>query len=313
MEKNAKIFVAGHRGMVGSAIVRALKAQGYSNLVTRTRDALDLRRQDDVDRFFAEERPEYVFLAAAKVGGIAANAAAPADFLYENMMLEMNVLHAAWRSGCRKLLFLGSSCIYPRLAPQPMPESCLLTSAPEATNEAYALAKIAGLRYCAFLNRQYGADFISAMPCNLYGPNDNYHPLHSHVLPAMLRRFHEAKLAGDTKVTCWGSGAPLREFLYVDDLADACIFLMNRYSGEETVNVGTGRELSIRALAELTAKIVGFEGEIEWDRTKPDGVPRKLLDTAKLEKLGWRYSTELETGIRLTYADFLKNPTRTER
>lgn len=313
MEKNAKIFVAGHRGMVGSAIVRALKAQGYSNLVTRTRDALDLRRQDDVDRFFSEERPEYVFLAAAKVGGIAANAAAPADFLYENMMLEMNVLHAAWRSGCRKLLFLGSSCIYPRLAPQPMPESCLLTSAPEATNEAYALAKIAGLRYCAFLNRQYGADFISAMPCNLYGPNDNYHPLHSHVLPAMLRRFHEAKLAGDTKVTCWGSGAPLREFLYVDDLADACIFLMNRYSGEETVNVGTGRELSIRALAELTAKIVGFEGEIEWDRTKPDGVPRKLLDTAKLEKLGWRYSTELETGIRLTYADFLKNPTRTER
>lgn len=313
MEKNAKIFVAGHRGMVGSAIVRALKAQGYSNLVTRTRDALDLRRQDDVDRFFAEERPKYVFLAAAKVGGIAANAAAPADFLYENMMLEMNVLHAAWRSGCRKLLFLGSSCIYPRLAPQPMPESCLLTSAPEATNEAYALAKIAGLRYCAFLNRQYGADFISAMPCNLYGPNDNYHPLHSHVLPAMLRRFHEAKLAGDRKVTCWGSGAPLREFLYVDDLADACIFLMNRYSGEETVNVGTGRELSIRALAELTAKIVGFEGEIEWDRTKPDGVPRKLLDTAKLEKLGWRYSTELETGIRLTYADFLKNPTRTER
>lgn len=313
MEKNAKIFVAGHRGMVGSAIVRALKAQGYSNLVTRTRDALDLRRQDDVDRFFAEERPEYVFLAAAKVGGIAANAAAPADFLYENMMLEMNVLHAAWRSGCRKLLFLGSSCIYPRLAPQPMPESCLLTSAPEATNEAYALAKIAGLRYCAFLNRQYGADFISAMPCNLYGPNDNYHPLHSHVLPAMLRRFHEAKLAGDRKVTCWGSGAPLREFLYVDDLTDACIFLMNRYSGEETVNVGTGRELSIRALAELTAKIVGFEGEIEWDRTKPDGVPRKLLDTAKLEKLGWRYSTELETGIRLTYADFLKNPTCTER
>lgn len=313
MEKNAKIFVAGHRGMVGSAIVRALKAQGYSNLVTRTRDALDLRRQDDVDRFFAEERPEYVFLAAAKVGGIAANTAAPADFLYENMMLEMNVLHAAWRSGCRKLLFLGSSCIYPRLAPQPMPESCLLTSAPEATNEAYALAKIAGLRYCAFLNRQYGADFISAMPCNLYGPNDNYHPLHSHVLPAMLRRFHEAKLAGDTKVTCWGSGAPLREFLYVDDLADACIFLMNRYSGEETVNVGTGRELSIRALAELTAKIVGFEGEIEWDHTKPDGVPRKLLDTAKLEKLGWHYSTELETGIRLTYADFLKNPTRTER
>lgn len=313
MEKNAKIFVAGHRGMVGSAIVRALKAQGYSNLVTRTRDALDLRRQDDVDRFFAEERPKYVFLAAAKVGGIAANAAAPADFLYENMMLEMNVLHAAWRSGCRKLLFLGSSCIYPRLAPQPMPESCLLTSAPEATNEAYALAKIAGLRYCAFLNRQYGADFISAMPCNLYGPNDNYHPLHSHVLPAMLRRFHEAKLAGDRKVTCWGSGAPLREFLYVDDLADACIFLMNRYSGEETVNVGTGRELSIRALAELTAKIVGFEGEIEWDRTKPDGVPRKLLDTAKLEKLGWRYSTELETGIRLTYADFLKNPTCTER
>lgn len=313
MDKEAKIYVAGHHGMVGSALVRALEGAGYHNLLTRTRAELDLRRQDAVERFFAKEKPEYVFLAAAKVGGIAANASMPADFLYDNMMIEMNVLHAAWQSGCRKLLFLGSSCIYPRMAPQPMTEDCLMTSALEKTNEGYALAKIAGLRYCAFLRRQYGADFISAMPCNLYGPNDNYHPQYSHVLPAMIRRFHEAQCAGARSVTCWGSGEALREFLYVDDLADACLFLMNRYSGEETVNVGTGKELSVRALAALVAKVVGYTGEIEWDATKPDGVPRKLLDVTKLEALGWRYRTELETGIRLTYMDFLRNSARMER
>ena len=313
MDKEAKIYVAGHHGMVGSALVRALEGAGYHNLLTRTRAELDLRRQDAVERFFAKEKPEYVFLAAAKVGGIAANASMPADFLYDNMMIEMNVLHAAWQSGCRKLLFLGSSCIYPRMAPQPMTEDCLMTSALEKTNEGYALAKISGLRYCAFLRRQYGADFISAMPCNLYGPNDNYHSQYSHVLPAMIRRFHEAQCAGARSVTCWGSGAALREFLYVDDLADACLFLMNRYSGEETVNVGTGKELSVRALAALVAKVVGYTGEIEWDGTKPDGVPRKLLDVTKLEALGWRYRTELETGIRLTYMDFLRNPARMER
>ena len=230
MERNAKIYVAGHRGMVGSAIVRELERQGYTNLVTRTHQELDLTRQADVEAFFSAEKPEYVFLAAAKVGGIVANQSALADFLYENMVLEMNVIHAAWVHGCRKLEFLGSSCIYPRLAPQPMPESCLLTGELEKTNEAYALAKISGLKYCEFLNRQYGTDFISVMPTNLYGPNDNYHPEHSHVLPALIRRFHEAKVAGRSEVTCWGDGSPLREFLYVDDLANLCVFLMNNYS-----------------------------------------------------------------------------------
>lgn len=244
MEKNAKIYVAGHRGMVGSAIVRELKRHGYTNLLTRTHKELDLTRQEAVERFFAKEKPEYIFLAAAKVGGIAANSSALADFMYENMMLEMNVIHAAWRNGCRKLLFLGSSCIYPRMALQPMKENCLLTGELEKTNEAYALAKISGLKYCEFLNRQYGTDFISVMPTNLYGPNDNYHPEHSHVLPDLMRRFHEAKEQGLPCVTCWGDGSPLREFLYVDDLAELCVFLMNRYTGNETVNAGTGRELS---------------------------------------------------------------------
>ncbi len=313
MDKDSKIYVAGHRGMVGSAIVRELQRRGYNNIITRTHRELDLTCQQAVDDFFASERPEYVFLAAAKVGGIVANNSAPADFMYENMMLEMNVIHSAWKHGCRKLEFLGSSCIYPRLAPQPMPESCLLTSSLEQTNEAYALAKISGLRYCTYLNRQYGADFISVMPTNLYGPNDNYHPEHSHVLPALIRRFHEAKVNGAPSVTCWGDGSPLREFLYVDDLADLCVFLMNNYSGDETVNAGTGKELSIKDLTLLVASIIGYEGQILWDTTRPNGTPRKLLDVSKATRLGWTYKTELAEGIRLAYEDFLNNPMRAER
>jgi len=313
MEKESKIYVAGHRGMVGSAIVRELRRQGYDNIITRTHSELDLTDQQAVNGFFAAEKPEYVFLAAAKVGGIEANDKAPADFMYLNMMLEMNVIHAAWRNGCRKLQFLGSSCIYPRLAPQPMPESCLLTSSLEKTNEAYALAKISGLKYCEYLNRQYGTDFISVMPTNLYGPNDNYHPTHSHVLPALIRRFHEAKENGAESVTCWGDGSPLREFLYVDDLANLCVFLMNNYSGNETVNAGTGKELSIRELTQTVAEVVGYKGRIEWDTTRPNGTPRKLLDVSKATRLGWRYSTELSEGIALAYEDFLNNPMRAER
>ncbi|MDE5551657.1 MAG: GDP-L-fucose synthase [Muribaculaceae bacterium] len=309
MEKDAKIYVAGHRGMVGSAIVRELKRQGYTNIVTRTHAELDLTCQRDVDEFFEAERPEYVFLAAAKVGGIGANAAYPADFMWINMTLEMNVIHSAWRHGVKKLEFLGSSCIYPRLAPQPMREDCLLTSALEQTNEAYALAKISGLKYCEYLNRQYGTDYISVMPTNLYGPNDNYHPENSHVLPALIRRFHEAKEDGLESVTCWGDGSPLREFLYVDDLANLCVFLMNNYSGNETVNAGMGKELTIRELTEIVARVTGYEGRIEWDTTKPNGTPRKLLDVSKAAGLGWRYRTELEEGIRLAYADFLSRQT----
>ena len=313
MKKDAKIYVAGHRGMVGSAICRELERQGYTNIITRTHAQLDLCRQDAVDAFFAEERPEYVFLAAAKVGGIQANSEAPADFMYQNMMLEMNVIHSAWRNGCRKLEFLGSSCIYPRMAPQPMKEDCLLTSPLEETNEAYALAKIAGLKYCAYLNKQYGTDYISVMPTNLYGPNDNYHPEHSHVLPALIRRFHEAKVAGAPSVTCWGDGSPLREFLYVDDLANLCVYLMNHYSGDETVNAGSGKEISIRELAELVARIVDYRGEILWDTSKPNGTPRKLLDVSKAKALGWISRMELEEGISLAYQDFLENPMRAER
>ena len=304
MEKNAKIYVAGHRGMVGSAIVRELNRQGYTNIITRTHQELDLTRQADVEEFFASEKPEYVFLAAAKVGGIIANQNALADFMWFNMTLEMNVINSAWKNGCKKLEFLGSSCIYPRMAPQPMKEDCLLTSELEKTNEAYALAKISGLKYCEFLNKQYGTDYISVMPTNLYGPNDNYHPTHSHVLPALIRRFHEAKVEGKTEVTCWGDGSPLREFLYVDDLANLCVFLMNNYSG---------KELTIKELTELVAKVVGYTGEIKWDITKPNGTPRKLLDVSKAEKLGWHYMTELEDGIRLAYEDFLNNPMRAER
>lgn len=313
MEKNSKIFVAGHRGMVGSAIVRQLEKEGYTNIITRTHQELDLCRQDAVEKFFTEEKPEYVFLGAAKVGGIMANASALADFMYDNMILEMNVIHEAWKNDCKKLMFLGSSCIYPRMAEQPMKESCLLTSALEPTNEAYALAKISGLKYCEYLNRQYHTDFISVMPTNLYGPNDNYHPEHSHVLPALIRRFHEAKENGLTEVTCWGTGTPLREFLYVDDLAEACVYLMNHYSGNETVNLGSGKEVSIKELTELVAKVVGYEGTIKWDTTKPDGTPRKLLDVSKLESLGWKYHTELEEGIALAYDDFLHSEIRVER
>ena len=294
MEKNARIYVAGHRGMVGSAICRELERQGYDNVLTRTHRELDLCRQEAVEAFFAEERPEYVFLAAAKVGGIQANAEAPADFMYQNMMLEMNVIHAAWRNGCKK-------------------QDCLLTSSLEETNEAYALAKIAGLKYCAYLNRQYGTDYISVMPTNLYGPNDNYHPEHSHVLPALIRRFHEAKEARAESVTCWGDGSPLREFLYVDDLADLCVFLMERYSGDETVNAGSGKEISIRELADMVARAVDYRGKILWDTSKPNGTPRKLLDVSKAASLGWRYKTELEDGIRLAYRDYLESPMRAER
>lgn len=313
MEKTSKIYVAGHNGMVGSAIVRELLRQGYTNIKTIAHSELDLTRQEETEHFFRTERPEYVFLAAAKVGGIVANESAPADFMYDNMILEMNVIHSAWRNGCKKLEFLGSSCIYPRLAPQPMKENCLLTSSLEKTNEAYALAKISGLKYCEYLNRQYGTDFISVMPTNLYGPNDNYHPEHSHVLPALIRRFHQAKQQNLKEVYCWGDGSPLREFLYVDDLANLCVFLMNHYSGDETVNAGTGKEISIKELTTLVARIVGYEGEILWDTTKPNGTPRKLLDVSKATALGWKYKTELEDGIRLAYKDFLKNPTRMER
>ena len=313
MEKDSKIYVAGHRGMVGSAIVRKLEQEGYHNIVTRTSKELDLRRQDAVEQFFAKEKPDYVFLAAAKVGGIMANNTYPADFMYDNMILEMNVIKSAFDNKVKKLMFLGSSCIYPRMAPQPMPESCLLTSELEQTNEAYALAKISGLKYCTYLNRQYGTDYISVMPTNLYGPNDNYHPKNSHVLPAMIRRFHEAKVSGAPTVTVWGTGTPLREFLYVDDLADACLYLMNTYSGDETVNLGTGKEVTIAELARIVKKVIGYEGEIVFDTTTPDGTPRKLLDVSKLCGLGWTYRTELEEGIALAYDDFLHSEMRAER
>jgi GDP-L-fucose synthase len=313
MNKDTKIYVAGHRGMVGSAIVRELLRQGYKNLIFRTHKELDLIRQDAVEQFFATEKPEYVFMPAGKVGGIVANQNGLADFMYENMMMAMNVMHSAWKTGVKKLQFLGSSCIYPRMSPQPMPESCLLTGELEKTNEGYALSKISGLKYCEFLNKQYGTDFISVMPTNLYGPNDNYHPEHSHVLPALIRRFHEAKEARAKSVTCWGDGSPLREFLYIDDLANLCVFLMNNYSGDETVNAGTGKELSIRALTKMVARVIGYEGEILWDTSKPNGTPRKLLDVSKATALGWTYKTELEDGIRLSYQDFLTNPMRAER
>ena len=305
MEKESKIFVAGHKGMVGSAIVRELQRQGYVNIIMRSHGELDLTNQQAVNDFFQEERPEYVFLAAAKVGGIMANSKSPADFMYQNMMIEMNVIHAAWKTGVKKLEFLGSSCIYPRMAPQPMPESCLLTSSLEETNEAYALAKISGLKYCEYLNRQYGTDFISVMPTNLYGANDNYDPETSHVLPALIRRFHEAKINGLESVVCWGDGSPLREFLYVDDLANLCVYLMNHYSGNETVNAGTGKEISIKDLTEVVAEVVGYDGRIEWDTTKPNGTPRKLLDVSKATALGWRSKTELRDGIIKAYEDFI--------
>ena len=313
MDKNSKIYVAGHNGMVGSAIVRELKKQGYNNLILKSHNELDLTNQADVEKFFASGKPEYVFLAAAKVGGIVANNSALADFMYDNMILEMNVIHSAWKNGCKKLEFLGSSCIYPRMAPQPLKEEYLLTGELEKTNEAYALAKISGLKYCEFLNKQYGTDYISVMPTNLYGPNDNYHPEHSHVLPALIRRLHEAKINNQSEVVCWGDGTPLREFLYVDDLAELCVFLMNNYSGNETINAGTGKEITIKDLVNLVAKVVGYKGTIKWDTSKPNGTPRKLLDVSKATKLGWTYKTELEEGIKLAYDDFLNNKMRAER
>ena len=310
MCKHSKIYVAGHRGMVGSAIVRELQRQGYDNIIVRTHKELDLTNQSEVEKFFMKEKPEYVFLAAAKVGGIMANDTFPADFMYENMIMEMNVIHSAWKNGCKKLEFLGSSCIYPRMASQPMTEDCLLTSSLEKTNEAYALAKISGLKYCEYLNKQYGTDYISVMPTNLYGPNDNYNKETSHVLPALIRRFHEAKLTNQPSVTCWGDGSALREFLYVDDLASLCVFLMNNYSSSQTINAGTGKEISIKDLAALVAEIIGYKGEILWDKSKPNGTPRKLLDVSKAESLGWHYKTELKDGIRLAYKDFLENENR---
>lgn len=304
--RDARIYVAGHRGLVGSAIWRALEHEGFTHLIGRTHSELDLLDTAAVNRFFADTRPELVFLAAAKVGGIKANNDFPADFLFQNLALECNVIHAAYRFGVRKLLFLGSSCIYPKLAPQPLREESLLTGPLEPTNEWYAVAKIAGIKLCQAFRRQHGCDFISAMPTNMYGPNDNYDPLTSHVLPALIRRFHEAKVTGAPCVTCWGTGAPRREFLHSDDLGRACVFLMRAYSEEQFINVGSGSDLTIKELAELIARVVGYAGEIAWDATKPDGTPRKLMDSSRLFALGWKPLVEFEAGIRAAYDDFLR-------
>lgn len=298
MNKSSKIFVAGHRGMVGSAIVRKLQASGFSNLVLRASAELDLRDGGAVRSFFQSEKPEYVFLAAAKVGGIVANNTYRAEFLYDNLMIQSNVIHESYKAGVTKLLFLGSSCIYPKLAPQPLKEEYLLTGLLEPTNEPYAVAKIAGIKMCDAYRSQYGCHFISAMPTNLYGPNDNYDLQTSHVIPALLRKFHEAKGSGSAEVVVWGTGTPLREFMHVDDLADACLFLMERYDEAGFVNVGTGSELTIRQLAELIAKIIGYPGKIVFDATKPDGTPRKLMDVTKIHSMGWRHRTDLEAGLR---------------
>lgn len=309
MEKEAKIFVAGHRGMVGSAIVRALENSGYNNILRRSSKELDLRNQKDVATFFSEERPDYVFLAAAKVGGIMANNIYRADFIYENIAIQTNVIHQSYINNVKKLLFLGSSCIYPKLAPQPLQENYLLTGVLEPTNEPYAIAKIAGIKMCEAYRAQYGCDFISAMPTNLYGINDNYHPENSHVLPALIRKFHEAKIQNLDQVIVWGTGRPLREFLYADDLGSACLFLMNHYSEEQFINVGVGTDLSIRDLAILIKEIVGYAGDLHFDNTKPDGTPRKLMDVSKLHKLGWQHKTSLAEGIALAYQDFLTKHT----
>jgi GDP-L-fucose synthase len=306
MEKKSKIYIAGHRGLVGSAIVRKLAEKGYTNLVTRPRNELDLTDQPSVERFFEREKPEYVFLGAAKVGGIYANNAYPAEFIFSNMQVQMNVINSSWKFGAKKLLFLGSSCIYPKHASQPMREDALMSGPLEPTNEAYALAKIAGIVMCQSYNRQYRTDFISVMPTNLYGPNDNYHPKNSHVLPGLIRRFHEAKVNNVQKVTIWGTGNPTREFLYSDDCAEACIYLMERYSGNDIVNIGSGREITIRDLALLVKETVGFKGVLEFDSTQPDGTPRKLLDCSRIHALGWRHSVELEQGIGRAYEDFKK-------
>ena len=307
MEKSDKIYVAGHRGLVGSAIVRSLKKQGYENVIGRSHKELDLTEQAAVRAFFEEERPDVVVLAAAKVGGINANNTAPADFAYENMQIQCNVIKCCHDYGVKKLLFLGSTCIYPKLAAQPIKEDALLTGELEQTNEAYAIAKIAGLEMCRFFKRQYGDNFISCMPTNLYGPYDNYELQGSHVMPAMIRKFHEAKISNAPSVELWGTGTPLREFLYVDDMADACVYLLEHYDGEQHVNIGTGKELSIAQLAELIKETVGYEGEIIWNTQMPDGTPRKLTDVSKLHSLGWTHKIELEEGVRLAYEWFKEN------
>ncbi len=304
--KNARIYVAGHRGLVGSAIWRELATQGFSHLIGKSRAELNLLDAGAVESFYQTERPEYVFIAAAKVGGILANDTQPATFLYDNLQIQNNLIHGAHRQGVRKLLFLGSSCIYPKLAPQPLKEEYLLTGPLEPTNEWYAVAKIAGIKLCQAYRRQHGCNFISAMPTNMYGPNDSYDLAQSHVLPALIRKFHEAKTANAPTVTCWGTGAPFREFLYADDLARACVFLMENYTGEQFINVGYGSDVTIKELAQLVKQTVGYSGEILWDTTKPDGTPRKLMDSSRLFALGWRPKVDLKEGIRLAYGDFLK-------
>jgi GDP-L-fucose synthase len=304
MNISDKIYIAGHNGMVGSAIRRYLEQKGFTNIVGRTSAQLDLRNQLEVQHFFEEEKPAYVFMAAAKVGGIHANNIFRADFLYDNLMIEANICHAAWKTGVRKMLFLGSSCIYPKMAPQPLKEEYLLTGPLEYTNEPYAIAKIAGIKLCEAFRDQYGCDFISVMPTNLFGPGDNYHPEYSHVLPALIRRFHEAKVNDTPFVTIWGSGKPKREFLYADDLAKACFFLMENYSDKEIVNIGTGEDISIGELAQLVAKLTGYRGEIQYDSSKPDGTPRKLMDVSRIHQMGWKHSTSLEEGILKAYEDF---------
>jgi len=306
MEKKSKIFVAGHRGMVGSAITRRLEQEGFTTVISRTSSELDLCNQQAVNDFFAEEKPEYVFLAAAKVGGIVANNTYRAEFLYNNLLIESNVIHAAYLNGVKKLLFLGSSCIYPKLAPQPLKEEYLLTGLLESTNEPYAIAKITGIKLCEAYRDQYGCNFVSAMPTNLYGPGDNYHLQNSHVIPAMIRKFHEAKQAKAAFTELWGTGSPLREFMYADDVADACVFLMKNYNDKLFVNIGTGEEVTIKDLALMIKKVVGFEGDIRFDTTKPDGTPRKLMDSSRLHNMGWKHTTSLDEGLKKTYPLFLQ-------
>ena len=306
MQKTDKIYIAGHTGMVGSAILNTLVARGFTNFVYRSSAELDLRNQDATDRFFAEEKPQYVFLAAAKVGGIIANNTYRADFLYDNLMIVSNIMHAAYKNEVTKLLFLGSSCIYPKMAPQPIKEEYLLTGPLENTNEPYAIAKIAGIKLCQTYREQYGCNFISVMPTNIYGKNDSYHPENSHVVPALIRRFHEAKMQGAKEVTIWGSGKPHREFLFADDLADACIFLMDNYNEKEIINIGCGADVTIKELAQLVKEITGFTGELVFDTSKPDGTPRKLLDVTKINSLGWHYTTKLKDGLQIACSDFLQ-------
>lgn len=306
MELNSKIYIAGHRGMVGSAIMRNLQKKGYTTIITRTSAQLDLRNQQQVSDFFEAEKPDYVFLAAAKVGGIQANNVYRADFIYENLMIQNNVIHNSYLSGVKKLMFLGSSCIYPKLAPQPLKEESLLTGLLEETNEPYAIAKIAGIKMCESYKKQYGCNFISVMPTNMYGPNDNYNLNNSHVLPALIRKFHDAKENNTPFVEMWGTGKPMREFLHADDLGDACVYLMNTYTGEKFVNIGSGKDLTIKDLALLIKKIVGYTGEIQHDLSKPDGTPRKLMDVSYLHSLGWKHKIELEEGITQVYEDFKK-------